>query len=304
MGKLDCLFIGSITQDLIMLVEKPPASDRRIACTKMVRTAGGPAAVAAAAFQSLGGAAGLLTAVGNDEESTFILSEVESWSLPYAKVLRFPLSVSPFSVIQLERNGNRCITHYGGCMNGLTLSDIGQAPLRDAGMIHLAGLPDAFISEAARYCKEHSEAVISVDGGNYSRQATEALLPYTDIFIPDNKTAWETLGLLPEDACRYYCDQGAKLACVTIGSRGAVLYDGARFYHTQALPVGVLDTTGAGDNFHGAFLYCRLMKYSLQRALTFSSAYASLTCEGLGGRGAAPSAEKVLEILKQQKKYP
>jgi len=151
--------------------------------------------------------------------------------------------------------------------------------------------------QAAKFCKENSDALISVDGGNYSVQTTNAILPYVDVFIPDDKTVTKTLGLEPKDACRYYHDHGVKISCVTLGSEGSLAYDGSEFYFAPPFDVPVVDTTGAGDNFHGAFLYCLLQGFGLHKTLRFCNTYSDFTCEALGGRAANPPLQKVLENI-------
>ena len=186
---LDCLFIGSSTKDTLLLVDAPPASDQRIAASAVVHTCGGVASVAASAFQKLGGSAGLITAVGDPSDVTdFITKNIMARNLPYASLLCVPGTNSPFSAIQVESNGKRCITHFGGCIRHLTLDMLDKQALADANMIHLGGLEEHFCAELAVYCKEHTDALISVDGGNLSREATDRMLPYADVFIPDDKT--------------------------------------------------------------------------------------------------------------------
>ena len=129
---LDCLFIGSTTKDTLLLVDAPPASDQRIAASAVVHTCGGVASVAASAFQKLGGSAGLITAVGDPSDVTdFIAKNIMARNLPYASLLRVPGTNSPFSAIQVESNGKRCITHFGGCIRQLTLDMLDKQALAD-----------------------------------------------------------------------------------------------------------------------------------------------------------------------------
>lgn len=72
MKELDCLFIGSSTKDILMLVEAPPASDQRIAARQLEITCGGVSAIAGAAHQSLHGVTGVITALGDDDTSHFV----------------------------------------------------------------------------------------------------------------------------------------------------------------------------------------------------------------------------------------
>lgn len=297
---LDCLFIGSTTKDILLMVDAPPASDQRIAARAVSYACGGIASVAASAFQKLGGRAGLITAVGDPSDVTdFIEADIRARNLPYSRVVKIPGTDSPFSAIQVEPDGKRCITCFGGCSRRLTMDMLDLQILQEAAIVHLGGLEDHFCGELARYCREHTKALISVDGGNICRKAVDEMLPYVDIFIPDDKTAANTLGLSPEDACRYYADKGVKISCVTLGGKGSVAYQNGVFYRAPQTAVPVADTTGAGDNFHGAFLYCLTQGWDMEKTLRFSNAFAGLTCRGLGGIAAEPTLEETLKKMEE-----
>ena len=76
---MNCLFIGTISKDLLMLVKEPPKSDRRIEAVKILKSCGGPAATAANAFAGLGGTAGLITAIGADANGQFVRGPASSY---------------------------------------------------------------------------------------------------------------------------------------------------------------------------------------------------------------------------------
>ena len=297
---LDCLFIGSTTKDTLLMVEAPPASDQRIAASAVAHACGGVASVAASAFQKLGGNAGLITAVRDPSEVTdFIAANIAARQLPYTDLIRVPGADSPFSMIQVEASGKRCITHFGGCIWQLALDMLDKSALADAKMIHLGGLEEHFCGELAAYCKQNTDALVSVDGGNLSREATDWMLPYVDVFIPDDKTVAKTLGCVPEEACRYYAEKGVRISCVTMGDKGAVAYADGAFHYAAPVRVSVVDTTGAGDNFHGAFLYCLTQGWDLRRTLRFCNAFSGLTCQGLGGLAAEPTLEETLRKMEE-----
>ena len=297
---LDCLFIGSTTKDTLLMVESPPASDQRIAATAVTHACGGVASVAASAFQKLGGSAGLITAVGEPSDVTdFIAENLAARNLPYTSLIRVPGAESPFSAIQVETNGKRCITHFGGCIRQLTLDMLDKKVLADTKMIHLGGLEENFCCELTAYCRQHTGALISVDGGNLSREATDRMLPNVDVFIPDDKTVAKTLGISPEEACRYYAEKGVKFSCVTMGDKGSVAYADGSFHYAAPVHVSVVDTTGAGDNFHGAFLYCLMNNWDLDRTLRFCNTFSALTCQGLGGLAAEPTLEETLRKMEE-----
>ena len=86
MKELDCLFIGSSTKDILMLVEAPPASDQRIAARQLEITCGGVSAIAGAAHQSLHGVTGVITALGDDDTSHFVEAFLARQNFAYAKL--------------------------------------------------------------------------------------------------------------------------------------------------------------------------------------------------------------------------
>jgi sulfofructose kinase len=75
------------------------------------------------------------------------------------------------------------------------------------------------------------------------------------------------------------------VAGVTLGRQGALAWDGTQFHCSPGYRVDAIDTTGAGDIFHGAFVYTLLQDWPLGRSLDFSNAAAALNCTGLGARG-------------------
>lgn len=298
MEPLECLFIGSATRDVLLQVSTPPESDARIAVRAMTEACGGVAATACAAFARLGGRAGLMTAIGDDAAGAFIRENLEARGLPFLQLRELPGAASPFSAILVEDDGKRMIAHYGGCLQHLTQDMLDWEAIEAAGMIHLGGLPEAFAVELAAALRRRTRAMLSLDGGNYSREGIEAMLPHLDVFIPDKKTVTRTMGLPPADACRYYAAHGARAVCITLGEKGAIaLMDGKFYFEEPARGVHVVDTTGAGDNFHGAFLYAVQRGYSLQKTLRFANAFSGRCCEGLGGTASQPDLAETLAGL-------
>lgn len=298
MKDFDCLFLGNTTRDILMLVSEPPASDQRITATHMVTTEGGIAATSSIAFQSLGAKAGRVTVVGGDSNGEALQKSLLAQRFSYLRVYKIEKEKTSVSTIQVERDGKRCITRYGGCADALDFSDMEKEVFHHARFVHIGGVGDSLMLEAAKYCKNQTRAVVSVDGGNLSRALTDQILRYCDIFIPDDKTACKTLNMDPKTACEYYYQKGPGIVCVTMGPNGAIAYDGSSFIRQPAYEVEVVDTTGAGGNFHGAFLYALAQGWTLEKVLCFSCVFSSITCCGLGGREAIPSLEQVQSAMR------
>ena len=90
---------------------------------------------------------------------------------------------------------------------------------------------------------------------------------------------------------------GPSVVLVTQGQAGSVCHSNGGTFHTPAFEVDVVDTTGAGDVFHGAFIHGLLQGWELGKAAEFASAVAAIKCRQLGGRAGIPTFEKTMEFL-------
>ena len=90
-----------------------------------------------------------------------------------------------------------------------------------------------------------------------------------------------------------------RVAAMTLGVDGCLALDGDGFHYSPAFVVNCVDTTGAGDVFHGAFCYAVLQGYHLDRVLEFSNAMAAINCKSLGARGRIATLEEVEQIIEQ-----
>jgi sulfofructose kinase len=82
-----------------------------------------------------------------------------------------------------------------------------------------------------------------------------------------------------------------------LGAHGALAYTGGRFHYSPAFIVNCIDTTGAGDVFHGAFCYAVLQQMPIADALEFSNAMAALNCTAPGARGRIANAEEARAFM-------
>jgi sulfofructose kinase len=102
----------------------------------------------------------------------------------------------------------------------------------------------------------------------------------------------------PYRALRAIQDEyGMKMAAMTLGAHGALaLVDGA-FHYSPAFVVNCVDTTGAGDVFHGAFCYAVLQEMETGGALDFANAMAALNCTAIGARGAIRGVSEARNLM-------
>jgi sulfofructose kinase len=87
---------------------------------------------------------------------------------------------------------------------------------------------------------------------------------------------------------------------MTVGAAGVLAYHEGEYIHVAGFEVECRDTTGAGDAFHGGFMYGLLQQMSLVETLRFANAVAALNCRGLGARGGLPTVREVEQLVNRQ----
>lgn len=299
MSPYDVVGIGMATVDVLTVVPRLPRPDEVYRVVRTDLQGGGPVATALVALARLGATAGYLGPVAPDPWGQFILDDFDRYGVDTSLIVRAESGTSMLSVILVEQaTGSRAILYDLGHLPDLPLSDAWRAAIRGARVLHLDGgfLPLAI--EAARVARE-AGVLVSFDGGaGEPRPGIEALLELTDVLVVARKFAYNTTGVDdPLQAGPALRGFGASEVVITDGAAGCWLWEGEAFIHQPAFAVPVVDTTGAGDTFHGAYLYARLQGWPARRRLAFASATAALKCTQIGGRRGIPSLPDVLAFL-------
>ena len=133
------------------------------------------------------------------------------------------------------------------------------------------------------------------------------LIPYVDVLITGEGYARGLTGI--DDiwaAGEAVLQLGPRIFCETVGAAGSYTIaatDGGRpaeRFHTPAFEVNVVDTTGAGDVFHGAYIVGLLHGWDLRQVALFSTAVSAIKCTKLGGRAGIPNYQEVLAFLAER----
>ena len=170
--------------------------------------------------------------------------------------------------------------------------------LRDSGLLHLDGHHTDAAIHAAKIARDSGTAVM-LDAGTMVPRIDE-LLVLADIVIASKKFAERFTGKEKvETALKIMFTRNTKFAVVTLGPHGSMGFDGKTFYHQPSFPVEVIDTTGAGDVFHGAFAYRYVNGGDWQACLRFATAVAALKCTKLGGRTGIPTLAETEHFLQE-----
>jgi sulfofructose kinase len=126
----------------------------------------------------------------------------------------------------------------------------------------------------------------------------DRVLPYVDYLIASSEFPGRWTGSEdPFDALASIRQRfGMKMAAMTLGAHGALALFEGRFVYSPAFVVNCVDTTGAGDVFHGAFCYSVLQQMPIAEALGFANAMAALNCTAMGARGGIATLDEAIAL--------
>ena len=132
------------------------------------------------------------------------------------------------------------------------------------------------------------------------------MLPYVDYLITSSEfpVQW-TNQRDPFKALETIQNEyGMRVAAMTLGAHGCLARYEDRFHYSPAFVVNCVDTTGAGDVFHGAFCYSVLKGMRIDDALDFCNAMAALNCTALGARGGIRGHEDAMALMHRAERRP
>jgi sugar/nucleoside kinase (ribokinase family) len=164
-------------------------------------------------------------------------------------------------------------------------------------LLHLDGHDQVASIQAARWARE-ADMKVSLDIDKV-QPGVDELLGLIDFLIPSVNFVRKFSGHQDwREGLRILSQQTAGFVGVTRGSEGAAALWKGDIMEIPGIPVESVDTTGAGDVFHGAFIYGLLKNHSVGRCLRFANSAAALSCTRYGARGGIPSLEEVRSAMK------
>jgi sugar/nucleoside kinase (ribokinase family) len=185
----------------------------------------------------------------------------------------------------------------------LKIEELDRGYITSARFLHLDGSHLEAALQASLWMREAGKTVV-LDTGKTRAGALErvkTLLRNVNVLICG---AGFVRGATDEDnveaACRKALGLGPSLVVETMGEQGCITADHDGVFHTPAFSVPVVDTTGAGDVFHGAYIVAMFHGWDTRRSALFASAAAAMKCGSLGGRAGIPSFDATLGFLRER----
>lgn len=302
---MDVLCIGHAVWDISVFVDGYPAENSKCEIRTMLECGGGPAANAAYLLSRWGVSCGIAAVIGNDAYGDRIAEEFKGVGVDVAFLAR-TLEPTPVSVILVnQRNGSRTVINRKPVRRG---SPLELSPLSSEKPAPQVLLFDGHELDASLHAMEmFPEARTILDAGSL-RDGTRELAKRVDFLVSSERFACQFTEL-PDlksrenqaramTALRTY---NGRPVVITRGEHG-LLYDaGDHIEQMPAFAVQAVDTTGAGDIFHGAFAYGVLKGLSIEETLRLASAAAALSVTVQGSRTSVPTLSQTQAFLGRQR---
>jgi sugar/nucleoside kinase (ribokinase family) len=294
----DAVALGLNAVDHLVLVPHYPQFNTKIQFVEHRLTAGGQSATAMATMSRLGLKTRYIGSVGSDRLGLFQLHSLQADGIESSgvRIVEGAETQTAFIIVD-QLSGERTVIWNRDPRLEIDPATIDEQAVTSGRVLHLDGHNVRASIAAARLARS-AGVPTCLDIDNIYPDA-EHLLPLID-FLISSSTFPERMTGAPDlkSALRQLHDQfGSPFVAATLGDRGVIAYFRGQYIYSPAFKINCRDTTGAGDAFHGGFLYAVLAGYSVQQTLRFANAVAGLKCRELGARTALPSREEVGELL-------
>lgn len=297
--------LGSFNVDLVAKVARFPRGGESLMAQGSSLGPGGKGANQAQAASRAGAKVHFVSKVGTDQFSQFAMEHLSSSEIHSFKLYQSEKEPTGSAIIYVsQENGENMIAIYSGANTTITDEEVAELKneLSDSG-VFLVQLENNFPAtlNAMRLAQALGVKVI-MNPAPFSPEVIPAL-KYVDIVTPNETEASLLSGIEVTDmesaraAAAAIAELGAQRVIITMGSRGALLYENKQYQHIPAFPAVSIDTTGAGDAFNGALAASLAEGNPLPQAATFASAFASLAVE-LEGAANMPDQQQVLTRLR------
>lgn len=329
---IDIVGIGASTLDRFIVVDHYPIGREVQQVVSSTTDGGGPVATALAVAGKYGARTAMIDSIGDDMVGRHILDDFEKYNVNTEAIqVESGANSGVATILVKQSTGERAVFFERSTATEPEFLDTHQQLIGSAYILHINGRHRQLMRSAIEVAKEVG-TIISLDGG--AQRYDEDMKPITEdshIVIVARDYAEKYTGTTNlEEACRIIYERGALIAGVTDGANGSyfVWPDGTAYRCKPFPQESVVDTTGAGDSFHGAFLaklsnilHSESAKVSstntvqgdsslcavelikgcahsdLEQAAIFASAVASLNTQGIGGRSPLPTLKSVQELM-------
>jgi len=298
MSEFDVVGIGLNATDTLIIVPHFPSYAGKGPFHQEILSPGGQVASAMVTCANLGLRTKYIGTVGDDERGQVQMESLRQSGINLDHVQQRTGCPNQSAYIIIDQStGERTVFWQRPECLRLDPDEIQEEMITNARLLHIDGHDTPAMEKAARIAHENGIPV-TVDVDTIYK-GFELVLPYVDYLIASSEfpVQWthqsdplKALELIQQE-------YGIRCAAMTLGAHGALARIDGKFHYSPAFVVNCVDTTGAGDVFHGGFCYGVLAGWDIQQILDFSNAMAALNCTAIGARGGISTREKAEKLM-------
>jgi len=296
--RFDVVGFGNCAVDLLGLLDHYPGRDEKMPMLAFSKQGGGLTGTALTACARLGARAAYVGKLSTDEYGDFLMQEFERVGVDTSAVLRSAETAVPISLVLVHSaTGERRICWYWDVERArLDPEELPRAYIEQSRVLFLDIFHPEAGKQAARWARQAGATVV-LDADN-DHQGVADLIRASDVVMASERFARKFTGAEePQQALQRLFEFHPATVVITLGERGSLCRTADETVQVPAFRVEVVDTTGAGDVFHGAFVTAMLRHWPLRQCLEFASAVAAMKCRKLGGRAGIPTFPEAVEFL-------
>jgi sugar/nucleoside kinase (ribokinase family) len=301
---VDMVGVGLNATDTLIRLPHFPSFSSKVEFRESQVLPGGQVASAVFACAKWGLKARYVGKIGDDASGHLQQREMHSAGVEaHWSVVPDCQSQSSFILVD-EATGERTVLWKRDPRQELLPHEVRKEWVVRSRLLHVDGHDCASAAAAASWAQE-AHIPVTADLDNLY-PGVEALLEkvnysITSLDFPGRLCGEQDLLVsLPRIATRFGC----RMSAATLGADGVLAWDGSRFNYSPAFDVKPVDTTGAGDIFHGAFAFSLLRGDDLPRSLEFSCAAAGLSILAPGARGGIATLDEINRLIRTGSRRP
>jgi sugar/nucleoside kinase (ribokinase family) len=305
MSKLDIAIVGEINLDLILygLPEEMP-TERELLANDFAITLGGSSAILAHNLAALGSRVGFCAKIGDDSFGSLAMQRLREQDVDTATVVR---GAKSGVTLLLPHGLRRHMLTFSGTISELRFAELNLDYLASARHFHMSSLflQRELLPDAPELFRKMKSAGLTTsldtndDPDDRWDGAVEAILPYVDILLPNEREAMKISGADDVETALLRLERRVETVVVKVGASGAIAAKGGQRYNAPGVPVTVIDAIGAGDSFDAGFLHQFLRGADLQTSLDYGNLCGAFSTTDCGGTEAFRDAARRQEFFRE-----
>jgi sulfofructose kinase len=302
---LQVIGLGLATLDVLIRLKDMPTWERGTRLSGFRFDGGGLVGTAMVAAARLGAQVGFVGTAGSDEAADLKLKSMVECGIDLSHLIRLDGPEDQIVIVHVHaETGERLFSGMESWhRHPLRAEQVDRDYITSADYLHLDGFHFEAALQAARWMREAGKMVV-MDGSKTNRPVSDhhrTLVEHVDVLITGEGFAKGLTGIADIwQAGQAILEMGPSIFVETVGADGSYTITKDEQFHTPAYKIDVVDTTGAGDVFHGAYIVGLMHGWSSREIAMFSTAVSAIKCTQLGGRAGIPCYEATLAFLRKR----